>query len=61
MYSLEKFCPQSVHTPVATLEGVQLRSTEVHVYMYIIMKSDAILVYGFSRETPSRRAHAALP
>ena len=42
--------------PVATLEGVQLRSTEVQVDM----RSGAILVYGFPRETPSRRTHAAL-
>ena len=49
--------------PVATLEGVQLRSTEVQVdyEVHVYMRSGAILVYGFPRETPSRRAHAALP
>ena len=51
MYSLESFVHSLPINPVATLEGVQLRSTEVHVYM----KSGTILVYGFPRETPSRR------
>ena len=49
MYSLESFVHSRPINPVAPLEGVQLRSTEVQVDM----RSGAILVYGFPKQEGS--------